>query len=130
MQFNQIQNPDLYLITDYSATRVTINGIPHHTGLILRPAALYSDWPLTSLDALIPQDHLQRLLAAPPEILILGTGPRQAFPRREIWRELRQMQPWGVEIMDTPAACRTYNLIASEGRDVAAALLISHGEHG
>ena len=59
-----------------------------------------------------------------PEILLLGTGDRQRFPAPSLLRPLIEARI-GYEIMDLPAACRTFNILASEGRKVAAALLIS-----
>jgi uncharacterized protein len=57
-----------------------------------------------------------------PEIVILGTGAAQRFPRRDLMRELAAAGV-GVEIMDSRAACRTYNILATEGRKVVAAIL-------
>lgn len=82
-----------------------------------------ADWPVDSVEQL-GVDHLQAILDAPPEVLLIGTGTVQQFPDRAVWRHLRS-QGLGVEIMDTAAACRTYNLIMAEGRDVAAALIIN-----
>jgi uncharacterized protein len=58
-----------------------------------------------------------------PEILLLGTGDSQQFPHPETFYPLVD-QRIGFEIMDTPAACRTYNIIVAEGRQVAAALML------
>jgi uncharacterized protein len=61
-----------------------------------------------------------------PELLILGTGRRQRFPRAELLAPLAEAGI-GWEVMDTGAACRTYNILMSEGRNVAAALLMIEG---
>jgi uncharacterized protein len=58
-----------------------------------------------------------------PEVVVLGTGAAQRFPPPELARALAATGV-GVEVMDTRAACRTYNILASEGRKVAAAVLI------
>ena len=58
-----------------------------------------------------------------PEIVLLGTGDRQRFPRPKLTRALLA-RGVGVEVMDTSAACRTYNIIMMEDRRVAAALLM------
>ena len=71
---------------------------------------------------LAPQDFAF-IAELKPEIVILGTGSRQRFPGPELGRALAACGA-GVEIMDTRAPCRTYNILASEGRKVAAAVLI------
>lgn len=58
-----------------------------------------------------------------PEVIILGTGLKQIFPEREILKHLVQNRI-GYEIMDTQAACRTFNIIMAEGRNVVAGMFI------
>ncbi|MEN8133080.1 MAG: MTH938/NDUFAF3 family protein, partial [Pseudomonadota bacterium] len=69
--------------------------------------------------------HLEIIVASPaaPELVILGTGPRFQFPAAHIQKFFLQ-RDIGFEPMDTPAACRTYNILMAEGRNVACALLI------
>ncbi|MFO8151992.1 Mth938-like domain-containing protein [Thioalkalivibrio sp.] len=122
MQITQITGEDQNMITGYGRDHVAVNGVRHTTSLILRPDAILRSWPVADATVLQTGD-LSWIREHPPEILLLGTGTRQVFPPRAIWRELR-MEPWGLEIMDTAAACRTYNLIVAEGRTVAAALIV------
>lgn len=122
MQFTQITADERNLITGYGSDHVAVNRVRYTGSLILRPDRMLPVWPVRDIAALRSGD-LAWLRDRPPEILLLGTGGRQAFPAPAVWRELR-MQPWGVEIMDTAAACRTYNLIMAEGRMVAAALIV------
>ena len=63
------------------------------------------------------------LLELKPAIVLLGTGAAQRFPMPALARRLTTAQV-GLEVMDTAAACRTYNILAAEGRRVAAALLM------
>ncbi len=56
-----------------------------------------------------------------PEILVLGAGPLHRWPEAELYHALMS-RGIGVEVMSTPAACRTYNILSAEGRRVAAAL--------
>lgn len=67
--------------------------------------------------------HLAALANAGAELVILGTGPRLVFPP-PAWLAPFAQQRVGLETMDTAAACRTYNVLASEGRKVIAALLL------
>lgn len=74
-------------------------------------------------DEAITLDHLAPLIAEQPDVILLGTGERQSFPPHELGMGLLN-RGIGLEAMDTGAACRTYNVLLSEGRAVAAALRI------
>jgi uncharacterized protein len=124
MQFTQITSDEQNMITGYAPDHVAVNGVRYAGSLILRPDRLLPSWPVSDVTDL-SLEAFAWVRENPPEILLLGTGQRHAFPERPLWRELRG-QPWGIEIMDTAAACRTYNLIMAEGRTVAAALIIDH----
>ena len=67
--------------------------------------------------------HFDRLGANQPELVIFGSGQRLRFPSPGLLRGLIE-RGIGVETMDTMAACRTYNILAGEGRKVVAALLL------
>jgi uncharacterized protein len=67
--------------------------------------------------------HFEQLARLKTGLVIFGSGPRQRFVSGNLTRVLVENQI-GMECMDTPAACRTYNVLVSEGRHVAAALLI------
>lgn len=110
------------MVTAYAPGQVAVNGVRYNASLIVRPDALLPSWPVTDV-ALLRTEDFSWIRENPPEILLLGTGSQQVFPPRPLWRELR-MEGWGIEIMDTAAACRTYNLIVAEGRAVAAALIV------
>lgn len=89
--------------------------------LVISAHALQEDWPPQCMDELLDA-HLQTLKAMQPEILLLGTGQRQVFLHP------RQMASFyqagiGIEVMKTEAACRTFNVLVSEGRNVVAALM-------
>ena len=68
-------------------------------------------------------EHLEAVLGESTQVLILGTGTRQHFPAPKVQFALLE-RGIGLEVMDTGAACRTYNILVSEGRDVVAALLL------
>jgi uncharacterized protein len=69
------------------------------------------------------EQHFTALADLGVEVVIFGSGPRIRFPR-PAWIAPLAARRIGVETMDTPAACRTYNILAQEGRDVAVALLL------
>jgi uncharacterized protein len=80
------------------------------------------DWHPADVDNPTSQD-LADLIAAKPEVIIFGTGWQSRLPPRELVFTLAR-QGIGFEMMDTPAACRTFNVLVSEDRDVAAVLII------
>jgi len=84
-------------------------------------------WGVSSLDALTA-DHFARLVAWKPELVVFGSGARLRFVPPALLRALIDARI-GVETMDTAAACRTYNVLASEHRNVVAALLLESGGH-
>ena len=68
-------------------------------------------------------EHFEQIAALKVEVVIFGSGPRIRFPRPD-WIAPLAARRIGVETMDTAAACRTYNILAQEGRQVAVALLL------
>lgn len=79
-------------------------------------------WHCTQFDQL-GAGHFEQLAALNAELIIFGSGSRIRFPQ-PAWLKPLIAQRTGVETMDTAAACRTYNILASEGRHVVVALLI------
>lgn len=108
--------------TGYGEGFVSVNQIRYEKNLIVLPDHLIEDWPVLSISQLEIQ-HFENLKPHNPEIIILGTGIRHTFPNHSLLAQVTSMGI-GIEIMDTKAACRTYNILAEEGRRVAAALLI------
>jgi len=102
--------------------RITVVDRVLERSFILTPERLVEDWPV-----LAPQDFdvaaAEALAAMQPEVVLLGTGKRQVFPSREAQVALLRRRI-GIEVMDNAAACRTYNLLAGEGRRVLAAVML------
>lgn len=111
-----------YLITGHGPGWVQINESRHSDSLILTPAQMLSPWPVESLEALTAE-HFRAAIEFAPEILLLGTGARLRFPPPACLKLLID-DNIGYEVMDTAAACRTYNILMAEGRNVAAALIV------
>lgn len=109
-------------ITGYGEGYVMVNRQKFERSLVVLPDRIITDWPPNRFDELAP-GHLAALAGLDREIILLGTGARQRFPRPEIMQALIQSGA-GVEVMDLRAACRTYNILLAEDRRVAAALLI------
>lgn len=118
-----LDNPSSrHLVTGYGAGYVAINHRHYDTGLILLPDRIVAPWGADGFDAL-SADDFAAILPLKPEVLLLGTGQRQRFPGPALLRPLIEARI-GYEVMDLPAACRTFNILMAEGRRVAAALLV------
>jgi uncharacterized protein len=115
-------NKASYQIRAYKPGFIKINDITYTQSLIVSPTELITDWKPQTVSELNPAD-LQKIISMKPALLLIGTGEKIFFPPVEIYGELIN-QGIGVEIMDTSAACRTYNALTSENRNVIAALII------
>jgi uncharacterized protein len=109
-------------VTGYERGKVFINGQPYTGSILLLPDAEVTGWSLTDI-RLATEASFEQLHAMRPEVLLIGTGERQHLIHPKLWGGLTQARI-GVDFMDTRAACRTYNLLSSEGRRVLAALII------
>jgi uncharacterized protein len=110
------------LFTGYGEGYVAVNGARHSGSLVVSGERLVTDWPARALEDLKP-DHLAAIIELKPEIVLLGTGATFRFPEPALLAPLYKAGI-GVEVMDTPAACRTYNILLGEGRNVVAALIV------
>ena len=109
-------------ITAFVPGLVKVNGQPHTTSLVLPWRGNVQVWPCSAFEQL-RAEHFEQLLSLAPELVIFGSGQRLRFVAPALLRALIERRI-GVETMDTAAACRTYNVLASEGRAVVAALLL------
>lgn len=122
MKLHAQANTNSNTVTGYGPDYVEINRIRHVASLILSADGPVQTWTSGRFEALCAQDFAP-VLALRPELVLLGTGTRQRFPAAPLLRPLIE-QGVGFEIMDTPAACRTFNILVAEGRQVVAALLL------
>lgn len=121
MRFTEADSGNGYLIDAYGAEGIRVGGRVHTTGLILAARELVTPWGPVAITDLDPV-HLEPIIALTPELVLLGTGRDQRFPDPGIHVTLAR-HGIGLEVMDTGAACRTYNILMAEGRRVLAALL-------
>jgi uncharacterized protein len=94
----------------------------YRQGFVLTAETVVYPWATGGFDGLEESDFA-RIRELDPEIVLLGTGARQRFPHPRVYRVLIDAGI-GVEVMDSAAAARTYNIIAAEGRKVAAAFIL------
>ncbi|MGH8373487.1 MAG: Mth938-like domain-containing protein [Gammaproteobacteria bacterium] len=123
MKFTQDRpGGDTKVIRAYAPGRINVNDVLISRSFILSPERLIEDWPPQRHQD-ITLGHLQVALELAPEILIIGTGATLHFPEASIMVDI-QGRGIGLEVLDTAAACRTYNVLVSENRSVVAALLM------
>jgi uncharacterized protein len=109
-------------VTGYGSGWIAIQGEKITHSMLITSEGLRLDWKCQSFDDLGPE-HFTQLAALEVELIIFGSGERLRFPKPE-WQIGLMSRRIGLETMDTQAACRTYNILAGEGRKVAAALVI------
>lgn len=108
-------------VSAYEAGWIAVNGERHEGPLVIHTESGCSPWAVSSFEELNAQSFAPFALLK-PELIVFGSGTRLRFPPPAWLTALTQARV-GVESMDTAAACRTYNILASEGRRVIAALL-------
>ena len=111
-----------HLVTGTGDGWVRIGPTEYRANLVLTPTEVRTGWAQGGFDGLAQADF-EALLEGEPELVVLGTGPTLRFPHPRITQALMRAGV-GLEVMDTAAACRTYNILAAEGRRVTAALLV------
>ena len=89
--------------------------------LLLSPSRLVPEWPVNDAAGLRPEDFL-KVVEMQPDLVLLGTGRHLQFPAPLVNATLLE-KGIGFEVMDSKAACRTFNILALEGRAVVAAIL-------
>lgn len=117
------ENHAAFQIRSYQPGQIQVNDQFYTNSIIIRPTQLIDHWSPNTLSEL-SAFHLNVILDLHPAVFILGTGTTLTFPPIEVYGNLIN-HGIGVEIMDTRAACRTYNALASEDRNVIAALIIN-----
>jgi len=116
------ENHAHYQIRSYQPGRIHINDKILTQSLIITPDQLIENWTPQTIQELT-ENCFTNIIDLHPDILLIGTGSQLEFIPLKLYGELMKLGI-GVEIMNTQAACRTYNALASEERNVAAALII------
>jgi uncharacterized protein len=122
MQFTRENDGEANAIVACSEREVRLAARTVSGSVILTRDAVLADWRPPDVDRLSIADF-EPLLALSPEVVLLGTGPRQRMPPPSLYAEFAA-RGIGLEVMDNRAACRTYNLLLGEFRDVAVALML------
>ncbi|MEZ5660510.1 MAG: Mth938-like domain-containing protein [Burkholderiaceae bacterium] len=112
---------ELNTITAYGTGFIEVNARRHQGAVLVMPGTPPSPWAVRSLDD-IDEGLIGALLEFGPELVLIGTGARQQFLHPRLLAPLTNARV-GHETMTTDSACRTYNILMAEGRQVLAALL-------
>jgi len=122
MKFAQDSQDEGYVITSYDETTISINGKAFASSLIISSQQLDKNWDLTAIE-LLAEAHIEKILSLKPELIIIGTGNKLVFPPAEAYSAAISFGI-GIDFMDTRAACRTYNILMSENRNIVAGLIL------
>ena len=127
MQLTEDNHASRYRITGYTSDAVQVNEDTLTGSFIISPNTLLSSWPVRSATAL-NATHWQTVLdlVPDPHLILLGTGEHLVWPAQAVLTPLYERQI-GIEIMTTPAACRTYHLLASQGSHFVAVMIVGEG---
>jgi uncharacterized protein len=122
MRFTQESSSATNLIRAYASGELRVNDAVYRSAIIVSASALQAAPDIRDVEDLARLDP-SRILALDPELILLGTGPRQIFPPAS-FRAQFLSAGIGVEVMDTGAACRTFNVLVAEQRRVVALLMV------
>ena len=116
-------NRAAYQIRAYQPGQIRINETNYTASVIVSADTLITDWPVQTLADLTPAT-LRAVLPLQPAVLLIGTGSVSAYVAPDCYGELINAGI-GVEVMNTRAACMTFNALTAEGRAVVCALLLN-----
>jgi uncharacterized protein len=122
LKFQPDTLPGVNMIHRHDPGRIVVGASAYGHSLIVPWVGEVLRWDVDRFEALTT-DHVERLAALQPELVIIGSGLRLRFPAPPVLRPLIDRRV-GFETMDTAAACRTYNVLVSEKRSVVAALIL------
>lgn len=121
MQLDLDKNSGIF-IRSFQPGELRVGDVTVNRPVILTPQEIVADWSPPAIEALSITDF-GRALAVDPEVILFGTGSTQTFPPTGLITDIMR-RGIGFEAMATAAACRTFNVLASEGRRVVAALIV------
>jgi uncharacterized protein len=122
MRLTDDRTAGAFVVHSYAPGEVRVGDAVLHRSCLISAERLIDDWRPQTLDELSEED-LEAVFALQPEIVVLGSGTRQRFPDARLLGAILG-RGIGCEVMDTGAACRTYNVLVSESRRAVAALFL------
>ncbi|BCN93409.1 hypothetical protein THMIRHAM_11940 [Thiomicrorhabdus immobilis] len=122
MKFTEHRDSNVYAVKKYQPGMVKVNNLEFNSSCYITQKSYKDDWQCPAISAL-NTDLMDELLAEKPEVIILGTGETQTFPE-PLFFAYCAAQGVGLEVMANDAACRTYNVLTTEDRDIVLALIM------
>jgi uncharacterized protein len=122
MKFTEHRDSNIFAVKHYEPGLVKVNDLTFTESCFITQFSTESAWPCHSIETL-DTEHLDQLLATQSEVIILGTGDKQVFPDPKLFAYCAS-KGVGLEVMANDAACRTYNVLTTEDREVVLALVI------
>jgi len=122
MKFSEEIAANSHIIQSYKDNEISIDGRSISNSFIVSKDTLLENWPVPEITRLEPV-HLQPIIDMNPEVILIGTGLKLIFPTPQSYAPIINMGI-GIEFMDSGAACRTYNVLVSEGRNVVTAIIL------
>ncbi|MBN2865534.1 MAG: hypothetical protein JXK16_05950 [Thiotrichales bacterium] len=122
MKFTEHRDSNINAVKHYEQGEVKINDQVLKNSCFLNQKELVKDWSCRHI-SLLETDLLDELLSLQPEVIILGTGETQVFPEPRLFAYCSQ-RGVGLEVMNNLAACRTYNVLTTEDREVVLGLIM------
>lgn len=122
MKFTEHRDSNVYAVKKYEPGLVKVNNLQFSESCYITQKNYKENWLCPTVSAL-NIDLMNELLAENPEVIILGTGETQTFPEPIFFAHCAA-QGVGLEVMANDAACRTYNVLTTEDRDVVLALIM------
>ena len=116
------ETPTAVTVKSVAPGRIHIGDASYDRAIALTVDAVFESWPDKAVRDLDPSDFSE-LIELGPELIVLGTGESSIFPPRELVFAMARLGI-GLEVMDTGAAARTFNVLAAEGREVAAVMYV------
>lgn len=124
MKLQPDRQPTLNTVSAYGSNYIEINACRYESSLLLMPEGPVEAWSCQGFADLKLEDF-EKIAQKQPALVILGSGKKIQFPRPELIAPLIRAKI-GIETMDLQAACRTYNVLMAEGRNVLAALIVEN----
>jgi len=124
MKLHLTTSENEHLITGYGDDFIAVNDRKYPSNILLTPNEIYLDW-FTGKFSEIAVSSFEKIIALQPEVVLLGTGEKHQFLHPKHYANLTEANI-PLECMTTAAACRTYNILMSEGRNVAIAILLDN----
>ena len=122
MKLNLDSSTAKYVINAYDTGMITVNNQVYMQNMIVTSNQIIDHWEPGHVEQ-INENHIHHLIGLKPEIILLGTGKNLTFPHPKLI-SIAMQQGIGFEVMDTGSACRTYNILSAEDRNIAAALIM------